>query len=217
MSHDARGTLSNYRVPINRCRRGGKAPPCTLFETPEYPEWIWTAMSQDAGNEMVTCVKNASYRVVLAVGADAGCHVRTFEIAIALLWTCSALAGTGAKYGTFLSSLTGLVPVSSGQPTVGNGGLFSVVPMGLLKGHSLPTGQSSSSKAAPHRQVVSRRHGTLRLAERRRYECQGAGQRTGCQARVLGSGELPNRRGHGVANRWFTWPLPAPYSRADSL
>ena len=50
--------------------------------------------------------------------------------------TLSAV-GTGAKNGTFLSSLPGLVSLRSGQPTVGNGGLLSVVPMGLQRrGHS---------------------------------------------------------------------------------
>ena len=71
-------------------------PPCTLFETPasvgtpEYPEWIWTAISQGAGNEMVTCVESASHRVVLAVGADAEWDVRPLMTAIALSWPSSA-------------------------------------------------------------------------------------------------------------------------------
>ena len=45
----------------------------------------------------------------------------------------SPAVGTGAKNGTFLSSLPGLAPLRSGQPTVGNGGLLSVVPMGLQR------------------------------------------------------------------------------------
>ena len=160
-------------------------------ETPEYPEWVGTAISQSAGDEMVTCVEIASYRVVFAEDANAGCHVRPLETGVALPWTCFAApaepgpetneapVGTWAKNGTFLSSLPGLVPVPSGQPTVGNGGLGSVVPMGLqLRGHSLPTGQSASSKAASHMQVGVRRRGTLRLAERRRSGCQSVGQRT---------------------------------------
>ena len=46
---------------------------------PEYPEWVWTAVSSDAGNEVVTCVESVSYRVVLAAGAAVGCHVRSFD------------------------------------------------------------------------------------------------------------------------------------------
>ena len=57
----------------------GKAPHSTLLETPEYPEWVWTATSQSAANKMVTCVDSASYRVVLVAGVDVGRHVRPLE------------------------------------------------------------------------------------------------------------------------------------------
>ena len=43
-------------------------------ETPEYPEWVWMVMVQGAGNEMVTCVENASYRVVIRSDANAWCE-----------------------------------------------------------------------------------------------------------------------------------------------
>ena len=49
----------------------GKAPPRTLFETPEDPEWVCFAISQSAGNEMVTRVENANYRVGSKVDAAA--------------------------------------------------------------------------------------------------------------------------------------------------
>ena len=52
--------------------------------------------------------------------------------------------GRGTKAGRFLSSLTGLMSLRSGQPTVGNGGLLSAVPAGLQR--------RGNSRAFPGRQ-----------------------------------------------------------------
>ena len=85
-------------------------------ETPEYPEWVGTAISQSAGDEMVTCVEIASYRVVFAVDADAGCHPR------------SSRARTGGGCGCFRKAGR-MVPPPRG------GGSFSSVTMGVARRH----------------------------------------------------------------------------------
>ena len=49
-------------------------------ETPEYQEWVWKVMAQSAGNEMVTCVKNANIWVVFRPEADAGRRAEAVEL-----------------------------------------------------------------------------------------------------------------------------------------
>ena len=64
----------------------GKAPPCTLFQTPEYLERVGMAISQDTGNERVTCMINAMFGVVLEAGTDAECNLPCPEVAFASPW-----------------------------------------------------------------------------------------------------------------------------------
>ena len=62
------------------CRGAGEGTWCQARVlasggTPECPEWIWTAISQSAGNEMLRCVECTKCRVVLraeAAAADLG-------------------------------------------------------------------------------------------------------------------------------------------------
>ena len=93
-----------------------RVPPRALFETPEYLEWVWTAISQSAGNEMVTCAEIASYRVVFAADADAECHPR------------SSRARTGGGCGCFREA-------GRMVPPLRGGGSFSSVTMGVARRH----------------------------------------------------------------------------------
>ena len=185
------------------CRAAGKRTWCqarvlSSGETPEYPEWVWTAMSQGAGNEMVTCVKCASYRVVLATGADAGCHVRPRE--------------TGAPNEGFHP--WGGPPVCRFQgPPAPRNPAPSVPPQAGLRRRPQPAGRRpappgirphaemrpletaialswpSSAPAAEAGRGCGR--GVVRRVSSSSSGCRGGGQRTWCQARVLSSGETP--------------------------
>ena len=79
------------------CQGAGQRTWCqvqvlTLVETPEYPEWVGTVISQGVGNEMVTCVKSANDRAVIPADADAGRDGRLLEVAVAGSWLSSVLA-----------------------------------------------------------------------------------------------------------------------------
>ena len=75
----------------SKCRGGaGQGTWCqvrisTSVEIPEYLEWSWKAIAQDAVNKRVTRVKNTIWQGTQEVAADAGCHVRPQEFAVAFL------------------------------------------------------------------------------------------------------------------------------------
>ena len=82
----AKEWVSGGIAALNHRLQAGKPPASSNHPaggtgeiTPEFLEWIWTAISQGAGNEMVTCAETANYRVVLEAGGDAGCHAWSIE------------------------------------------------------------------------------------------------------------------------------------------
>ena len=176
----------------------GPAPsgttPRTPFETPEYPEWIWTAMSQGAGNEMITCVETASYGAVLAAGANAGRHIQSFE--------------KGAPHVGLYSWGGPLVCRFQGPPAPWNPDP-SVPPMLVRHAGPQPAGRRPAYPGShPHSEMrhlevavvlpwpnrvlaAGHEQGGIRRASSSPFGCHGAGQRTWCQVRVLASVEIP--------------------------
>ena len=71
------GVVRRVSASAPGCRGAGEGTWCQARVlasggTPECPEWVWTAISQSAGNEMVRCVEYTKCRVVLrAEGAAA--------------------------------------------------------------------------------------------------------------------------------------------------
>ena len=62
------GVVRRGSASASGCRGGGQGTWCQArvlasVGTPEFPEWVWTAISQGTGNEVVTCEKNADCRV----------------------------------------------------------------------------------------------------------------------------------------------------------
>ena len=154
-------------------------------QTPEYLEWVWTAMSQGAGNKMVTCVKSASYRVVLAAGADAGCHVRPRE--------------TGVEEGSYERISvrnTGGLPTRQSAKQQGSDFLIQRFGRGKVRkfdepdspgegtrptGIPVPVGTVPSPGVSRILRGIRKsevRQPALHLAERRRSGCRGGGQGT---------------------------------------
>ena len=177
----------------------GKAPHRTLIETPEYPEWVWTATSQSAGNEMVTCVNSARYRAVLAVGADAECHVRPLE--------------TDGPNEGFYPWGGPLVCRFQGPPAPRNS-VPSVLPHAGLRRRPQPAGRRPAPLGScPHSEM---RHfetavglpwpssasavepgfgrGVVLRVTSSPFGCRGAGPRTWCQVRMLTSIEIPKQQ-----------------------
>ena len=131
---------------------------CTLFQTPEYPEWVGMPISHSAGNEWVTRVNNWSCREVLEADADTGCRVRPLEAAIAMPWLNPALEAAGghevlrrgssstsgcrgARQGTWcqVQVLTSVeIPGSAAAPGSGCGFVLEDVGMELVKRRNCP-------------------------------------------------------------------------------